>query len=178
MTKSGSRRTRVNRARWRIDPMDLRIVIVALAVVAVDLVAKLWATAVGGQSGAIVRDSNPGLALGVATPPYAVTVALVASLTLVIGTLCRRGVQRGELEPWVAGTLVGGASANLLDRLVSGSVHDFLRVGSFALNLADVMFLIGFAGVFATVVRARVIRRATGELNARRAAMRSDLTPR
>lgn len=178
MTEFASRRTRVDRARWRVDPMDLRIASVALAVVAVDLGAKLWATAVGGQSGAIVRGSNPGLALGVATPPFAVTVALVASLTLVIGTLCRRCVHRGELAPWIAGTLVGGACANLLDRLLSGSVHDFLRVGSFALNLADVVFLIGFAGVFATVVRARSTRRAPGALDTRRAAMRSDLTPR
>jgi len=159
---SGSRRALGGRVRAPTSSVDVRIAILALAVIAADLTAKMWAWSVTahGDTDRIVRSSNPGLALGVATPPWAVTMVLVAGLALVIGWIARRAVRAGQLEPWVAAMLIGGATANLLDRLVSGGVHDFLRIGNVALNLADAAFIIGFFGVAAATVRQRAARRA------------------
>jgi lipoprotein signal peptidase len=45
------------------------------------------------------------------------------------------------------GLLIGGAAANLTDRIAFGAVHDWLRVGSVVLNLADVVILVAGIGV-------------------------------
>ena len=52
----------------------------------------------------------------------------------------------GKLSGWVAGLLLGGASANFIDRAVSGSVHDFLATTWVVFNVADVAVLVGLIG--------------------------------
>ena len=62
------------------------------------------------------------------------------------------GVWRGAIPAGVpAGLIVGGASANVLDRLTGGSVIDMLDLGSWpAFNVADVLLV---CGVIALVVQ-------------------------
>ncbi|MFN8037549.1 MAG: signal peptidase II [Acidimicrobiia bacterium] len=140
---------------------DLRIATIAVGVMAADLMVKWWATtvAVDGDHGHIVHTTNYGLAFGVANPPFVATVALVAAVTGLVAALTWRCVRIGDLEPWAAGALIGGAVGNLVDRLLSGGVHDFLRVGRLAMNVADVMILVGFVGIAMAAARARAARR-------------------
>ena len=58
---------------------------------------------------------------------------------------------RGRLAAWIPGLLVGGATANLTDRIISGAVHDWLRVGHVDLNLADLCVLAGAVGLMVVV---------------------------
>ena len=54
---------------------------------------------------------------------------------------------RGRLAAWVPGLLIGGATANLLDRIAFSAVHDWLRVAHVLdMNLADLMVLAGVVG--------------------------------
>lgn len=85
---------------------------------------------------------NPGVAfgLGTNTPTWAV-LTLTATLTLAIAAW--RGAL-GDAGP--VGLLLGGATANLLDRLEAGTVVDLFDLGWWpAFNLADTFITIGAA---------------------------------
>ncbi len=53
---------------------------------------------------------------------------------------------RGLLPAWIPGLVVGGALSNASDRLLLGSVRDFLTIGHLAVNLADLAVLAGLLG--------------------------------
>ena len=71
---SGVRRERVGVLRRPTESIDLRIATIALAAIGADLLAKISASTVtlNGNGGRIVHSVNPGLALGIAHPPFAV----------------------------------------------------------------------------------------------------------
>ena len=56
--------------------------------------------------------------------------------------------QRRLLPTVIVGIGLGSIAANLLDRLATGTVHDWLAVGTTAWNLADlgvIAFLVSYA---------------------------------
>ena len=92
----------------------------------------------------IVNSRNDGIAFGLAggVSPALIGAALVVLLGLVayLGSKAHSG-----WAVWVpAGVLIGGAIANLIDRVVRGSVVDFIDFSFWpAFNLADVAIVVG-----------------------------------
>ena len=86
---------------------------------------------------------NTGVAFGLAGGGGVRLVLLTAVALAVIGYVFSRDPTRPGL--WVAaGLLAGGALGNLADRIRTGSVTDYVQIGSWpAFNLADVAVTLG-----------------------------------
>lgn len=85
---------------------------------------------------------NPGVAFGVGDfLPGPLLIALTAAVTVALGVVA----VHGALGPWwAAGPVLGGAFASLADRVVGGTVVDFLDLGWWpSFNLADVWLTVG-----------------------------------
>lgn len=90
---------------------------------------------------------NRGIAFGVAAAaPAAVILAASGAISVVLVVMAWRGGLGAQLP---AGLIVGGALANVVDRVTGGSVVDFLDIGRWpTFNLADV-FLVSGIGMLA-----------------------------
>jgi len=86
---------------------------------------------------------NRGVAFGIAGGAGAPLVLIALAALGVIGYLFSRGPTRPGM--WVAmGLLAGGAIGNLIDRITSDAVTDYLDIGAWpAFNLADVAITCG-----------------------------------
>ncbi len=117
----------------------------------------------------LVHSHNPGIAFGLLAENRSrwLAVALIASSAVVIALLVsllltdRAGGRSGRTG---MAFILGGAAGNLLDRLLRGSVTDFLevRIGHFhwpAFNLADSAITIGAALVVLELLLGRGDRR-------------------
>lgn len=98
--------------------------------------------------GDVVRLSlmhNRNIAFGIGLP-YPLKGILIAGAFIAILILAFRS--RQEKIPSVAfGLIIGGAIANLIDRIPDGAVTDYIAVGSFPIfNIADACITIG-AGI-------------------------------
>jgi len=111
----------------------------------------------------ILRTENPYGALGLID---AGSLGIVALAAIVIIALA---IRRSGMSPFMAisvGLFIGGSLANLLDRLLFGSVTDFidLRWGlaeaSLVLNPADIALIIGAALFWCAVLGGRASRRS------------------
>ena len=133
----------------------VRAIAVATAVVALDQVAKQIAIhsvepghpvqIMFGIEIANVR--NPGIAFGLLSRSDAVILAItLGALGVMAAYLALRHDRPGL---WIAvGLLAGGAVANLVDRLRTGEVIDFIDFPFWpAFNLADVAIVAGAAGL-------------------------------
>jgi lipoprotein signal peptidase len=120
----------------------------AVAVVAVDQATKLAGTlaAAGQTSGLVVPVHNPRFSLGLAGAPLPIMALLMAAGILAAGGYSLHAAHRRRLPVWVPGLLVGGASSNLLDRLLLGAVRDFLATPWAVINLADLAVLAAVIG--------------------------------
>ena len=124
--------------------------LIATASIAIsfDFVSKIWAsTALAEQSqkiGSITSRLvyNHGVVLGIgAYLPAVAIVVLTASIAAAVAFAAWRGAVR---PPLAAGLIVGGAFANVADRLTAGSVVDFISVGRWPIfNLADIFIIAG-----------------------------------
>jgi signal peptidase II len=124
-----------------------RLVLVAAATIAVDLVAK--AAAVRWLSEpvnlgivTVGATENSGVAFGIgADRPFAVVAAFTGLVVAAITVGAWRGHFGGPLG---AGLIVGGGTANLADRLIGGSVVDLFDLGWWPVfNVADVALTVG-----------------------------------
>lgn len=141
------------------------LIVAALATIGCDRVTKHVATTMlaGMPSRSYLADTvrvvyaeNPGgfLSLGASLPPTARTAVFsvatgIALLMLVIVALRRRTNRLATLGVTL---FVAGGASNWIDRLVRGSVVDFLNVGvgpvrTGIFNIADVAIMLGI-GVF------------------------------
>ena len=86
---------------------------------------------------------NRGIAFGLAGGTGAPLILVALAALAVVGYLFAREPTRPGM--WVAaGLLAGGAIGNLLDRIASDAVTDYVDVGSWpAFNLADVAITCG-----------------------------------
>jgi signal peptidase II len=91
----------------------------------------------------LVHDENNGVAFGFLSGGGALVVIVTAAVALVLLAYFLRAPRR----PWLwlsTGLLVGGAIGNLLDRLISGSVTDFIKLPHWpAFNVSDIAITIG-----------------------------------
>ena len=94
------------------------------------------------QGGLSVAE-NRGIAFGLF---QSLDWLIFVSAILVVGLFWLRSLRSfsSRLEPLSFGLLIGGASSNLLDRALRGSVVDFLQFGrGLRFNLADVAIVGG-----------------------------------
>ena len=128
-----------------------RLVIVAAAAAVADLTSKAIASSVlagndvdlpGPLDLRLAYNSGVAFSLGVGVPPW-VLVVLAVGIAAVVAT----AAWQGQLPSAVAaGLVVGGAAANVVDRLQAGTVVDMLHTGWWpTFNLADVWIVAGSA---------------------------------
>jgi signal peptidase II len=128
-----------------------RLVVVASVAAAVDLGSKVAASAflpdrLVGVPGPLdlYLSHNPGVAFGLGD---AVPAWLLLALTATVAVfLAAAGWSGAFSSPAGAGLVLGGAVANLADRLQAGTVVDMLHLGWWpTFNLADVWITLGAA---------------------------------
>lgn len=140
---------------------DLRPIAIGCGVVIVDAATKILAGALAshGLAGAfVVPTRNPDFSLGVVSAPFPIMLALAGLGILGFGGYTAFQAKRGNLPGWVPGLLIGGAVANLLDRLLFGAVHDWLYLPKVDINLADVCVVVGLMVYLASLARRRQAR--------------------
>ena len=124
----------------------------AAVLAAIDLAAKAWAgSALPGRSISLgVIDLqlayNPGVSfsLGASLPAW-VIVSLTAAITTAVAIAAWRISPRGGLTQRIGlAAVLGGASANLIDRALNGHVTDYLHTGWWpTFNVADTCIVLG-----------------------------------
>jgi lipoprotein signal peptidase len=130
----------------RVRGLQPRSVAVGTAVVVADQVAKHLA----GLHAEPAR--NPDLAFGVAGGPRPVlVVAAIAVLALFVGVVGRVCAAL-DISPLLPGVVAGGLVANTVDRVVLGSVRDFIATPWFVVNVADFAVAGGLAALAVTFV--------------------------
>jgi lipoprotein signal peptidase len=120
----------------------------ALLVVSVDQATKLGVGLLTGghRQGLLVPLRNTDFSLGLAGAPTPVELLVMAAGIVLIAAYGIRLVRNGLLPACVLGLGVGGALSNCTDRLLLGSVRDFLAIGHLAVNLADLAVLVSLLG--------------------------------
>lgn len=95
---------------------------------------------------------NSGIAFGLGNRlPEAAVIAVTGAVTVLIAVPAARGTFR---PPVAAGLVLGGAVANLGDRVVGGTVVDFLDLGWWpSFNVADIAITTGAALVLVSSAR-------------------------
>ena len=89
------------------------------------------------------RSMNEGIAFGLHLGPYQDGIILLAVLIIIIIAF-RSAVRITERIGF--GLILGGGIANILDRLIDGTVTDMIQVGTFPIfNVADICINIGVA---------------------------------
>lgn len=157
--------TREGAARWtgRLQRRTVTAVAVTTAsVLAVAWMGKAWAdqqlvgTDVSLGVLTLRLAYNPGVAFGLGA---GAAPGLVLALTMGISVILAAAVLTHRL-PFFGGSLVlGGALANVIDRLPDGRVTDYLSVGWWpTFNLADVAIVSGAALLVLPVRRRRAAR--------------------
>jgi lipoprotein signal peptidase len=147
----------------RDERPDLRPIVIACGVVILDATTKILAGALASRGLArafVVTALNPDFSLGVASAPLPIMLALAGLAILGFGGYTAIQAMRGNLPGWVAGFLIGGALANLLDRLLFGAVHDWLYLPKVVINLADVAVAVGVMGYLVSRVDIGRVRRS------------------
>ncbi len=142
----------------------IRAALVALAVVAVDQLAKhaVRAGIVQGEERgvlpgvALVNTRNRGVAFGfLPGDPVAVTIVIALAL---LALLVYFALHTSRPLIWLpTGMLLGGALGNVLDRLRAGYVTDFVKLplGWPPFNLADVSITLGVLILLLIIERPR-----------------------
>jgi signal peptidase II len=142
----------------------IRVALVALAVVALDQLAKhaVRASIVQGEERGVlpgielVNTRNRGVAFGF-LPGDPVAVMLVIALAL-SALLAYFALHRARPLIWLpTGMLLGGALGNVIDRLRAGYVTDFIKLplGWPPFNLADVSITLGVLILLLIIERPR-----------------------
>lgn len=130
------------------SPQRYRFAAVALAVAAVDLTSKAWASrALRNRSMDLPGPLdlrlgyNRGIAFSYLTD---VPVAVIVILTSLIAVALVVAAARGSAPLLPAGLILGGALGNLVDRTHNGSVVDMFHTSFWpTFNLADVAICAG-----------------------------------
>jgi signal peptidase II len=138
------------------EPAWTRVAFVAALVLAADQTTKALITssiALGASRHllpgvSLVHAENSGVAFSLLTGSEAIVVAVTAAI--ITGVLVLFTVQRRRRLLWLAvGLIVGGALGNLLDRVRTGAVTDFIQLPHWpAFNVADTAITLGVVALF------------------------------
>ena len=96
-----------------------RLTVGTASVIAADLTTKLAAAALadGSRSGPVVPVRNPTFSLGTASAPFLAMIILAALGIAIAARYTVPPALHGPLPLWVPSCLLGGAFANLIDRM-------------------------------------------------------------
>lgn len=129
------------------------VLLAAATVAAVDLVAKAASEARLADSSVdlgllqlkLAYNSGVAFSMG-AKLPVSVILAITAAIAVALaGYAWRRAPQAGWVERIAGGAVIGGAFANVVDRVGDGVVTDYLHTGWWpTFNLADAFLVTGF----------------------------------
>lgn len=146
-------------------PAQRRSATLALLVVGADQATKLSVGLLTGghRHGLLVPVRNADFSLGLAGAPTPVELLVMAAGITLIAAYGIRLLGRARLPAWIPGLVVGGALSNGTDRLLLGSVRDFLAIGHLAVNLADLAVLVGLLGFTLTQLSHRPATPVLGE---------------
>jgi signal peptidase II len=142
----------------------LRAALVALLVIAIDQLTKhaVRASIVPGEERhvfpglSLVDTRNHGVAFGfLPGDALAVTLVIVLALLALLAYFARHSTRALIWLP--TGMLIGGALGNIIDRLRSGSVTDFIKLplGWPPFNLADTSITLGVLLLILLIERPR-----------------------
>ncbi len=137
---------------------DLCPFAIALGVVMLDATTKVLAAALASRglaTAVVVPTQNADFSLGLASAPFPIMLTLAGLGILSFGGYMAFQAIRGNVPGWVPGMVIGGAVANLLDRLIFGAVHDWLYLPKVAVNLADLAVIGGMIGYFLALLLPR-----------------------
>ena len=126
-----------------------RMAIVAISVFALDALSKVLAfrlASAGFGRGILLPLQNSEFSLGLASASFPVMLVLASLGIAAFGGYTVWQARRGAAPSWIAGLLIGGSMANLLDRAAFGAVHDWLRISRVVINLADLAVALGLVG--------------------------------
>jgi lipoprotein signal peptidase len=138
--------------------LAVRTAITAFSVVLIDATTKLLATFLASRGvarGVLAPIQNASFSLGIAAAPVPMMLLLATAAIICFGGYTGWQALRGKVSTWVPGLLIGGAVANLLDRLIFGAVHDWLYLPKVVINLADVAVVVGLSIYFISLIRPR-----------------------
>lgn len=138
----------------------LQLSVALLIALILDAITKTWAVQtflpyqpvpVMGQFFRFTLGFNTGVAFSMFTNSGMWPLVMTGVIMVVLGVWAIRELYHGELPSpaaWPVGFILGGAMANFVDRLLDGSVVDFIDVGLAgwrwpAFNMADSCIVIG-----------------------------------
>jgi len=97
---------------------------------------------IGESAGLITRVENTGVAFGMFTD--ANWIFAVIALIVIVMLIVHRKKFEMAISALGAGLILGGASGNLMDRILFGAVTDFISIGWWpAFNVADASLTFG-----------------------------------
>ncbi len=97
-----------------------------------------------GSFFALRLSHNSGIAFSIALPPILQSALISVALVFVCALAMRS--RKNNLSSIAFGLIIGGAAANLFDRIPDGLVTDFISIGTFPIfNLADSCITVGAA---------------------------------
>ena len=135
-----------------------RIAPLAVLIVALDQATKTLAAGPGRSHGLIYPMRNPAFSLQIADAGRWTEVLAMAAFLAVGVAVMSRLMASGRVPAWAIGLLLGGAVGNVVDRVLFGSVRDFLIAGPVVINLADVAVLIGVAAAYGAWAKTALLR--------------------
>jgi lipoprotein signal peptidase len=133
----------------------VRTAVIGISVVIADAATKMLGAFLASRGfgrGVLMPVQNPDFSLGVASAPFPIMLAVATLGILGFGGYTAWQASRCKVPGWVPGLVIGGAVANLLDRMLFGAVHDWLYLPKVTLNLADVAVIVGMTGYFLGLV--------------------------
>lgn len=84
---------------------------------------------------------NPYIAFGIAFPPAVQTILILSAFIAVCFVALKA---KDRLSQIAFGLIIGGAAANIVDRMMDGFVTDYVSFGTFPVfNMADICISIG-----------------------------------
>lgn len=90
----------------------------------------------------LVPVQNHGIAFSISFGQTPQSILILCALSFICWSAYK--TQRTRLDDWGYGLLIGGALANIIDRLIDGAVEDIFKIGSFPIfNVADIAITIG-----------------------------------
>ncbi len=123
----------------KVNKFWLVVIFIFLA----DLLTKLLALRIDFFTNSIVQ--NPGLPFGINLPGFFNSaVAVVLSVAFLFFYFKYFSL---DYSPAALGLIIGGAAANIFDRLWDGKVVDFIDIGISTVNLADIGIMAGIAAL-------------------------------
>jgi len=146
--------------------------ILALSVVLVDQLSKLWVRESLPLNTSIPQESslrishvvNPGLLFGISAPTVVSVVLMVAAVVIPLFLYWRYAPLKSRLLAVSLGLFIGGCLGNLVDRMVFGGVTDIIDVkvsdsiGRVVFNVADLCCMAGLIVFDVFLIRLRLTR--------------------